>query len=48
MSNVASYGVQLTWGVPEGKHNGMLDVCVCWHDIVYLAHVDFAKSNLVY
>ncbi len=46
--NALGYGVQLTWDVAEGKHNGMLDVSVCWHDIVYLAHVDFAKKVLVY
>jgi hypothetical protein len=46
--NAIGYGVQLTWCVAEGKHNGMLDVRVCWHDIVYLAHVDFAKKVLVY
>ncbi len=48
MSNVAGYGVQLTWDVPEGKHNGMLDGRVCWHEIVYLAHVDFAQRMLIY
>ena len=46
--NALGYGVQLTWDVAEGKHNGMLDVRVCWHNIVYLAHVDFAKKELVY
>jgi hypothetical protein len=46
--NALGYGVQLTWDVAEGKHNGMLDVRVCWHDIVYRAHVDFAKNQLVY
>ncbi len=48
MANLVGYGIQLTWDVPEGKHNGMLDVRVCWHDIVYLVHVDFAKRMLVY
>jgi hypothetical protein len=47
MANLVGYGIQVTWDVPEGKHNGMLDVRVCWHDIVYLAHVDFAKRMLV-
>ncbi len=41
------YGELLTWDVFEGKHNGMLDVRVCWHNIVYLAHVDFATKVLV-
>ncbi len=43
--NVLGYGVQLSWDVAEGKHNSMLDVRVCWRDIVYLAHVDFAKKE---
>ncbi len=42
------YGVQLTWDVSEEKNNGMLDVRVCWHDVVYLSHVDFAKTVLAY
>ncbi len=46
--NALGYGVQSSWDVAEGKHNGMLDVRVCWHDIVYLAHVYFAKKVLVY
>ncbi len=48
MANVAGYGVQLMWNVDEGKHNGMLDGRVCWHEIVYLAHVDFAQRMLIY
>ncbi len=48
MSNDVGYGVQLTWDVPEGKHNGMLAGRVCWHEIVYLAQVDFAKRMLIY
>ncbi len=32
--NSVGYGEQLTWDVFEGKYNGMLDVRVCWHDIV--------------
>ena len=44
----AGYGVQLTWDVPEGTHNGVLEVRVCWHERVYQAHVDFGKKELQY
>jgi hypothetical protein len=33
------YGVQMTFDVPVGKHNGKLCVRVCWHDIVYLCQL---------
>ncbi len=42
------YGVQLTWDVPVGKHNGVLDVRICWHDVVYQAQVDFGRKKLQY
>ncbi len=42
------YGVQLTWDVPVGKFNGVLDVCVYWYDIVYQAQVDFGRKELQY
>jgi hypothetical protein len=41
------YGLQLTYDVPMGQYNGILCVRVCWHDIVYLAQVDFAKKALL-
>ncbi len=49
-SSVVSYGVQLTFDVRDGNHNGngILDVRVCWHDIVYQAQVDFGKKELLY
>ena len=47
-SSVVGYGVQLTFDVRDGNHNGILDVRVCWHDIVYQAQVDFAKKELLY
>ena len=40
------YGVKLTFDVPQGKHNGQLDVRVCWHNVVYQGHVDFANNYL--
>ena len=43
------YGLQLTYDViPMGKYNGVLCVRVCWHDIVYLAQVNFAKKALLF
>jgi len=42
------YGVQMTFDVPVGKHNGKLCVRVCWHDIVYLCQLDFGKKQLTY
>jgi hypothetical protein len=44
----AGYGVQLTLDVPEGTHNGVLEVRVCWHERVYQAHVQFGKKELQY
>ena len=41
------YGLQLTYDVPKGKYNGVLCVRVCWHDIVYLAQLNFAKKELL-
>ncbi len=44
--SVMGYGVQLTFDVPEGKHNGVLDVRVCWHDIArVLCHGGFWKEE---
>jgi hypothetical protein len=40
----AGYGVQLTWDVPESTHNGVLELRVCWHELVYQAHVQFGKK----
>ncbi len=42
------YGVQLTFDVVQGKHNGNLCVRACWHDIVYRSQVDFGKMQLAY
>ncbi len=42
------YGLQLTYDVPKGKYNGVLCVRVCWHDIVYLAQLNFAKKELLF
>ena len=42
------YGVQMTFDVPVGKHNGKLCVRVCWHDIVYLSQLDFGNKQLTY
>jgi hypothetical protein len=47
-SSVVGYGVQLTFDVRDGSHNGILDVRVCWHDIVHQAQVDFGKKELLY
>ena len=47
-SSVVGYGVQLTFDVRDGNHNGILDVRVCWHYIVYQAQFDFAKKELLY
>ena len=44
--SVPGYGVKLTFDVPQGKHNGVLDVKVCWHNIVYQAQVDFGVKFL--
>ena len=43
---VTGYGVKLVYDVPQNKFNGTLDVRVCWHSLVYLAEVDFARNNL--
>jgi hypothetical protein len=40
------YGVKLTFDVPQGKHNGQLQVRVCWHNVVYQSHVDFGNKYL--
>jgi hypothetical protein len=45
---VTGYGVKLVYDVPQNKFNGSLDVRVCWHSLVYLAEVDFARNNLSY
>ena len=45
---VTGYGVKLVYDVPQNKFNGTLDVRVCWHSLVYLAEVDFARNNLFY
>jgi hypothetical protein len=45
---VTGYGVKLVYDVPQNKFNGTLDVRVCWHSLVYLAEVDFARVNLSY
>ena len=43
------YGMQLTYDVPAmGQYNGVLCVRVCWHDIVYLAQVNFAQKALAF
>jgi hypothetical protein len=42
------YGVQLTWDAAVGKHIGVLDVRICWHDIVYQAQVDFGRKKQQY
>jgi hypothetical protein len=42
------YGVQLAFDVPVGKHIGVLDVRICWHDVVYRAQVDFGRKKLQY
>ena len=48
--NVAGtvYGLQLTFDVPQGKHNGTLCVRVCWYDIVYRSLVQFDKKEQTY
>ncbi len=40
------YGVKLTFDIPQGKHNGHLQVRVCWHNVVYQSHVDFGNKYL--
>ena len=42
------YGMQLTYDVPMGQYNGVLCVRVCWHDLVYLAQVNFAQKALAF
>ncbi len=42
------YGVKLTFDVPQSKHNGVLDVKVCWHNIVYQAQVHFGVKFLIF
>jgi hypothetical protein len=44
--HVSEYGVKLVFDVPEGKHNGLLDVRVCWHNAVYQAQVEFGAKYL--
>jgi hypothetical protein len=46
--SATSYGVKLTFDVPQGKHNGVLDVKVCWHNIVYQAQVDLVSNFLFF
>ncbi len=47
-SSVVGYGVQFSFDVRDGSHNGILDARLCWHDIVCQAQVDFAKKELLY
>ena len=42
----SGYGVKLVYDVPIGKHNGLLDVRVCWHNVVYQAQVEFVAKYL--
>jgi hypothetical protein len=42
------YGLQLTYDVPLGQFNGVLCVRVCWHDVVYLAEVNFAQKAFAF
>ena len=42
------YGLQLTYDVPLGQYNGVLCVRVCWHDVVYLAEVNFAQKAFAF
>ena len=42
------YSLQLTYDVFEGKYNGVLHVRVCWHEVVFLAQVGFAKRTFIY
>ncbi len=44
----SGYGLQLTWDVPAGTFNGVLDVRICWHDTVYQAQVDFTQKQLIF
>ena len=44
----SGYSLQLTYDVFEGKYNGVLHVRVCWHEVVYLAQVEFAKRTFIY
>ena len=46
--SVTGSGVQFTFDVPQGKHNGVLYVKVCWHNIVYQAQVDFGVKFLIF
>ena len=46
--SVTGCGVKFTFDVPQGKHNGVMDVKVCWHNIVYQAQVDFGVKFLIY
>ncbi len=43
---VSGYGVKLVYDVPIGKHNGQLDVRVCWHNVVYQTQVEFVAKYL--
>ncbi len=45
---IAGYGVKLSYDVPLGKHNGQLEVRVCWHNIVCQAQVDFGVKYLIF
>jgi hypothetical protein len=40
------YGVKLMYDVPQGKHTGVFEVRVCWHNVVYQAQVDFGIKYL--
>jgi hypothetical protein len=44
---LTGYGLQLTYDVPQGKHNDILVVGVCRRDdIVYHSQVNFVKNEL--
>ena len=45
--SVTGHGVKFTFDVPQGKHNGVLDVKVCWHNIVYQAQVDYGVKFII-
>jgi hypothetical protein len=47
-TETAGYCLQLTYDVPQDIYNGVLHVCVCWHDILYRSDAHFAQSQLMY
>jgi hypothetical protein len=42
------YALKMTFGVPEGKAMGMLNVKACWHEVVYKKEFGFTESNFLY